>query len=102
MATAQILKLTHSIEDKVKVVDDKVTGAGNTIKDVDNKMKDMDDKMCIVLNGRPEPSSSQDPILIQTFVRREGCKICPSRHELSVINFSLCALTSLTCSQGTN
>ncbi|KAI9451144.1 hypothetical protein BJY52DRAFT_129302 [Lactarius psammicola] len=43
MAAAQILRLTHSVEDKVKVVDEKVTG-------VRNQMKDMDNKMDIVLN----------------------------------------------------
>ncbi|KAH9025261.1 hypothetical protein EDB83DRAFT_2657882 [Lactarius deliciosus] len=43
MASAQILKFTHSVDDKVKVVDDKVTGVGN-------QMKDVGDKMDIVLN----------------------------------------------------
>ncbi|KAI9439440.1 ankyrin repeat-containing domain protein [Lactarius psammicola] len=43
MAAAQILRLTHSVDDRVKVVDDKVTGVGT-------KMKDMDDKMDTVLN----------------------------------------------------
>ena len=57
MAAAQILRLTHSVENRVMVVDDKVTAVGN-------KMKDMDDKMCIVSNGRPDPSSTRDPTLI--------------------------------------
>ncbi|KAH9073526.1 hypothetical protein EDB83DRAFT_2549922 [Lactarius deliciosus] len=43
MAAAQILRLTHSVDDKVKVVDDKVTVVGN-------QMKDVGDKMEIVLN----------------------------------------------------
>ena len=46
LASAQILRLTHSVEDKVKVVDGKVTG-------VSDKLKDVDDKMDIVLNGTP-------------------------------------------------
>ncbi|KAI9442908.1 hypothetical protein H4582DRAFT_2194748 [Lactarius indigo] len=50
MAAAQILRLTHSVDDKVKVVDDKVTGVGNQMKSVDDKMKNMDNKMDIVLN----------------------------------------------------
>jgi hypothetical protein len=54
MAAAQILRLTHSVEDKVKVVDDKVTGVGN-------KMKDVDDKMDIVLNGTPDALATQPP-----------------------------------------
>ncbi|KAH8986072.1 hypothetical protein EDB86DRAFT_3246200 [Lactarius hatsudake] len=51
MASAQILRLTHSVDDKVKVVDDKVTVVGNQMKNVDDKMKYMDNKMDIVLNG---------------------------------------------------
>ncbi|KAI9442917.1 hypothetical protein H4582DRAFT_1141889 [Lactarius indigo] len=50
MASAQILRLTHSVNDQVKVVDDKVTGVGNQMKNVDDKMKNMDNKMDIVLN----------------------------------------------------
>ncbi|KAH9055235.1 hypothetical protein EDB87DRAFT_1824745 [Lactarius vividus] len=38
MAAAQILRLTHSIRDRVEVVDDKITGVGTKVKDVDNKM----------------------------------------------------------------
>ncbi len=57
MAATQILKLTHSVEDKVNAVDDKVTG-------VRNKMKDVDDKMDIVLNGTPDTMTTQNPILI--------------------------------------
>ena len=39
MAAAQILNLTHT-------VDNKVTGVGN-------KLKEMDDKMVVVMKGRP-------------------------------------------------
>ena len=95
MAAAQILRVTHSVENRVMVVDDKVTAVGN-------KMKDMDDKMGIVLNGMPDVLVTQDPTLIQTLVRREGCESSSSRHELSVIKFSLWTLASLTYSQGTN
>ena len=41
MAAAQILKLTH-------IVDNKVTGIGN-------KLKDVDDKMDVIIKGRPGP-----------------------------------------------
>ena len=57
MALAQILRLAHSVEDKVKNVDDKVTGVGNN-------MKDMDNKMGVVLNGTPDLLATQNPILI--------------------------------------
>ena len=70
MAAAQILKLSHSVEDKVKVVDGKVSG-------VKNKMEDVDDKMDIVLNGGPDVLATQSPILIaQTLARRKGCESC--------------------------
>ncbi|KAH9165534.1 hypothetical protein EDB89DRAFT_1911320 [Lactarius sanguifluus] len=49
MASAQILRLTHSVDDKVKV-DDKVTRVGNQMKNVDDKIKDMDNEMDVVLN----------------------------------------------------
>ncbi|KAH9073548.1 hypothetical protein EDB83DRAFT_2260331 [Lactarius deliciosus] len=50
MAAAQILRLTHSVNDKVTVVDDKVTVVGNQMKNVDNKMNDVGSKMDIVLS----------------------------------------------------
>jgi hypothetical protein len=53
MAAAQILRLTHCVEVKVKVIDDNVTG-------VRDKMVDVDDKMDTVLKGThtasPPPS----------------------------------------------
>ena len=52
MAAAQILKLTHSVDDKVKVVDEKVTG-------VRDEMKGVNDKMDTVLNGTPNVSAPQ-------------------------------------------
>ncbi|KAI9453270.1 hypothetical protein BJY52DRAFT_1083587, partial [Lactarius psammicola] len=73
MAAAQILRLTHSVDDRVRVVGDKVTG-------VINKMEDVDDKMDIVLNGKPDALATQDPILIvETLARRKGCE---SRNQL--------------------
>ena len=71
MAAAQILRLSHSVEDKVKVVDDKVTG-------VRKKMEDVDDKIDIVLNGTPDMLATQSPILIaQTLLRRKGRESSP-------------------------
>lgn len=69
MAAAQILRLTHSVGDKVNVVDDKVTG-------VRDEMKDMKDKMDIVLNGTLEELTPQNHMILmrKTFLRREGCE----------------------------
>jgi len=61
MVAAQILKLTHS-------VDDKVTGVEYTIKDVDGKMD-------AVLSGTPSGLALQGPVLImRTSARRKGRK----------------------------
>ncbi|SRR6266702_342025 len=79
MAAAQILRLTHSIQDKVKVVDDKVEVVSDKVTGVRDKMKDVDDKMDIVLNGTPDAFATQNPTLIaQTLVRREECESNPS------------------------
>ena len=68
MAAAQILRLTHSVEDKVKVVDNKVTGVRNT-------MKVVDDKMDILLTGTPDALATQCPILIvQNTGQTEGMR----------------------------
>ncbi|KAH9046668.1 hypothetical protein EDB84DRAFT_1673962 [Lactarius hengduanensis] len=62
MAAAQILRLTHSVDDRVKVVDDKVTGVKFKLKDVDDKMKDMDNKMDIVLNDGMDAKAVLDDV----------------------------------------
>jgi hypothetical protein len=46
MAAAQILNLTHR-------VDNKVTGIGNQVTGVGNKLKDVDNKMDILVQGMP-------------------------------------------------
>jgi hypothetical protein len=68
MAAAQILRLTHSVDDKVKAIDDKVTG-------VRDGMKDVNDKMDLVLNGTPDVLTPQNLMILtrKTFLRREGC-----------------------------
>jgi hypothetical protein len=44
MATAQILKATHTI-------DDKVTGVTDNVARVDNRVKGVDDKVAAVIDG---------------------------------------------------
>jgi hypothetical protein len=56
MAAAQILKLTH-------VVDNKVTGVGD-------KLKDVDDKMDIVIKGTPGTTATYRYILIMCMLAR--------------------------------
>ncbi|KAH9060125.1 hypothetical protein EDB87DRAFT_631475 [Lactarius vividus] len=78
MAAAQILKFTHNVDDKVKVVDDKVTGVGN-------QMRDVGDKMDIVLNDGRDAKD----VLHQTSNRLDDVKGVWS-------NLSLLGLASLT------
>jgi hypothetical protein len=56
MAAAQILKLTH-------VVDNKVTGVGN-------KLKEMEDKIDVVIKGAPDMLAIYRPILIARMLAR--------------------------------
>ncbi|KAN0130441.1 hypothetical protein V8E53_011704 [Lactarius tabidus] len=45
MAHAEILKITHSIREEVKIVDDKVDGACDKVEEVGNKVEDIGDKV---------------------------------------------------------
>ena len=61
MAAAQILSLTHAVDQKVVVVR--------------NELKDAGDKMDIIINGKPGLLATHPPTLIMT--RRKGCKVGP-------------------------
>ena len=45
MATAQLLKITHGVDDKVTRIDDGVKGVDDKVKGVDDKVKGVDDKV---------------------------------------------------------
>ena len=51
MATAQILKTTHTIDDRVAGVADKVLGVDNRVAGVDDRVKAVDDKVAAVIDG---------------------------------------------------
>lgn len=44
LAAAEVLKITHSLEDNVKIVADYVQGVDGTIQGVDNKVQGVDDR----------------------------------------------------------
>ena len=50
MATAQVLKVTHAVDDRVRGVEDKVLN-------VDNRVAGVDDKVAVVIDGA-QPSSN--------------------------------------------
>ena len=51
MATAQLLKITHEVNDKVTRIDDGVKGVDAKVKCVDNKVDDVCDAVKLVLDG---------------------------------------------------
>jgi archaellum component FlaC len=58
MATAQVLKAMHTVDDRVREVsdkvigvDDRVAGVGDRVASVDDRVKAVDDKVAVVING---------------------------------------------------
>ena len=51
MATAQLLKITHGIDDKVTRIDDGVQVVDDKVKGVDDKLNDVSDTVKLVLGG---------------------------------------------------
>jgi hypothetical protein len=51
MATAQLLKLTHGVDDKVTRIDDGVKGVDDKVKVVDDKVNSVSDTVKLVLDG---------------------------------------------------
>ena len=51
MALAEVLRITHSIRDEVKVVDGKMEDVGVKVEDVIDKMQCVDEKIQVVMNG---------------------------------------------------
>jgi archaellum component FlaC len=48
MATAQVLKVTHTVDDKVREVTDKVIGVDNRVASVDDRVTGVDDRVARV------------------------------------------------------
>ena len=57
MALAEVLRITHSVRDEVKVVDSKVESMGNKVEDVGDKVEDIGDKVQVVIDGARDLSS---------------------------------------------
>ena len=51
MATAEILRLTQIVDNKVTTVDNKVTTVNDKVTTVDDKVTTVDDKVTTVVNG---------------------------------------------------
>ena len=58
MALAEVLRITHSVRDEVKVVDgkverveDKVEGMGDKVENMGDKLQCVDEKIQVVIDG---------------------------------------------------
>ena len=51
MAIAQLLKITHGVDDKVTRIDDRVKGVDDKVEGVDAKLDDVGDIVKLVLDG---------------------------------------------------
>ena len=77
IANAEVLRITQSIRDGVKVVHGKVEEVGDKVEDVGEKVEDVadqvkciDDKVQVVIHGtRATSSQLQDPANAYTFRR---------------------------------
>ena len=45
MATAQVLKVTHTVDDRVREITDQVIGVDNRVAGVDNRLATVDDRV---------------------------------------------------------
>ena len=77
MATAQVLRVTHTIDDRVRVVedrvldvDDRVAGIDDRVVSVDNKVKAVDDKVAVVIDGAQPSLVSHQGNMFNTYVPR--------------------------------
>ncbi|KAF8270105.1 hypothetical protein EI94DRAFT_1723881 [Lactarius quietus] len=66
MALAEVLKLSHIVHDKVKVVDGKVTGVGDKVTDVGEAVQSIDEKVQIVIDGARVEAKETKLIIQQT------------------------------------
>ena len=48
MATVQVLKVAHRVEDGVKSIGDEIKGVDDNVKGVDDNVKGVDDKLILV------------------------------------------------------
>jgi hypothetical protein len=61
MAHAEVLRITHSIRDGVKIVDGKVEEVGDKVGDVGDKVQCVDDKVQVVIDGARGLSNQLKP-----------------------------------------
>jgi len=60
MATAEVLKATHTVDERVAAVDNRVAGVDNRVIGIGDRVKDVDDKVVVVIN-RAQTTLCQSP-----------------------------------------
>jgi hypothetical protein len=74
MATAEVLKATHAVDERVRGVDDerdRVAGIGDRVADVDDRVRAVDEKVAVVIDGA-QSFPSQSPKIYSTVIRLDG------------------------------
>jgi hypothetical protein len=51
MATAQVLKVTHAVDDRARGVDNRVAGVDDKLGTMDDRVRAVDDKIAAVIDG---------------------------------------------------
>ena len=51
MATAQVLKVTHSVDERVRGVADRVVDVDDRVAGVDERVRTVQDNIAVVING---------------------------------------------------
>jgi hypothetical protein len=70
MATAQVLKATHMVENKVLDVDNRVAGVDDRVVSVGEKVKAVNDKVAVAIDGAQPSSVCHQDYLFNFNVRR--------------------------------
>lgn len=45
MAAAELMKITHAVDDRVKAIDERIQGVGGNVEDVDHRVQAIDHKV---------------------------------------------------------
>jgi hypothetical protein len=70
MATAQTLKATHAVDDRVRGVEDKVHDVENRVAGVDDRVAGVDDKVAVIIDGAQSSSISHQENIFNSDVPR--------------------------------
>jgi uncharacterized protein YoxC len=90
MALAEVLRVTHSVHDEVKVIDGRPEGVRDKVEDIDDRVEDIGDKVqsvsenvqAVIDGARHVPTQLLIPANVYTF-RRQGSKSSSAGSQIS-------------------